>query len=305
MNTLRRLLQNKWIRLILIILIVGTTFGIFGNYLATHPEVIDQLVSLSPTSLLLLTLAYIGTILANAYVLSVSLRMIGKRVGFLENASLTGYSSVINFFGPLQSGPGVRAAYLNQRHGVAVRKFLYATVVFYGFFAFINALILLTALVLRTPGNLATLLIFSVLLMSISAVALILNLSVRARLLAKSVKLTDRNFWFIGIGAAALSLCTSLAYFVELQHVEPATTFMQTVVYAAAVNIRLYVSLTPGAIGFRESFLFLTQQLHQISNDTILAASIIDRAFYVVFLLVLFVVLLLITGSRFRKAKLQ
>jgi uncharacterized membrane protein YbhN (UPF0104 family) len=80
---------------------------------------------------------------------------------------------------------------------------------------------------------------------------------------------------------------------------------MQSVIYAAAANLALFVSLTPGAIGFRESFLLLTRQLHQIPNDIVFAASIIDRAFYVVFLLVLFVVLLLFTGNRFRKAKLR
>lgn len=305
MSTLKRLLRNKWIRLALIILIVGATFGVFGYYLISHPEVIEQVTSLSPISLLLLTLAYVGTIFANAYVLSVSLRMIGKRVGFLENASLTGYSSVVNFFGPLQSGPGVRAAYLKQRHGVEIKKFLYATIVFYGFFALINIFVLLAALVWRAPGNLVPLFIISILLMSTCGAVLVLNLSNQARKVAKSIKLTDCNFWRIGIGALVLSLCTSFAYFIELRHVEPTVTFIQSVIYAAAANLALFVSLTPGAIGFRESFLLLTRQLHLIPNDIVLAASIIDRAFYVVFLLVLFVVLLMFTGSRFRKSKLQ
>ena len=297
MNIARRLLLNRWVRLVIMILVVGATLGVFTSYLATHPDAIDQVLSLSPISLVLLTLAYTGTILANAFVLSVSLKMIGKQVGFLENASLTGYSSIVNFFGPLQSGPGVRAAYLKQRHGVEVKKFIYATLVFYGFFASINVLTVLVALLLQAPGNLIPLYVFSLLLMSVSAIALVLNLSTKARSMVHKIRLNDRNFWLIGIGALALSLCTSFAYFIELRHVDAAIDFTQAIVYGAAANLALFVSLTPGAIGFRESFLLLTQRIHQIPSDVVLAASIIDRAFYVVFLLVLFLVLLAI-GAR-------
>ena len=89
-----------------------------------------------------------------------------------------------------------------------------------------------------------------------------------------------------------LSLCTAFAYYFELFHVDPSVGMAQTLVYAAAANLALFVSLTPGAIGFRESFLLLTEQLHRIPDNVVIAASIIDRAFYVVFLLVMFAVLL-------------
>jgi uncharacterized membrane protein YbhN (UPF0104 family) len=257
-----------------------------------------------PAALALLTIAYVGTIVANAFVLSASLRMIGKRVGFVENASLTGYSSVVNFFGPLQSGPGFRAAYLKQRHSVSLGKFFYATLVFYGFFAAINAGVILIAIALRTPSNLASLIITG----SIIAGGLVAWLAYRfipkIHQAFKAIKLTDANFWLIGLGALALSLCTTAAYFLELIHVDPTVNFLQTTVYAAAANLALFVSLTPGAIGFRESFLLLTQQLHQIPSDVVVAASIIDRAFYVVFLLGLFLFLLAIGArAKLRKSK--
>jgi uncharacterized membrane protein YbhN (UPF0104 family) len=51
----------------------------------------------------------------------------------------------------------------------------------------------------------------------------------------------------------------------------------------------LFVSLTPGAIGIREAFLTFSQQLHHIDTSTIVAANIIDRAVYLVFLGVLFI----------------
>lgn len=301
MQRLRIFLKDSRVRLALIVLIVGATLAVFTQYLITHPQVIGVVLAIHPAAVMLLTLAYIGTILANAFVLSASLRMIGKRVGFAENASLTGYSSVVNFFGPLQSGPGFRAAYLKQRHGVSLGKFFYATVVFYGFFFAINAAVILAAIALKFPLNVGVAVFAAAVIILGLAGWLAYRLLPRSRRLFGAIKLTNGNFWLIGLGALALSLCTTAAYFVELVHVDPSVNLLQTTVYAAAANLALFVSLTPGAIGFRESFLLLTEQLHAIPSTVVLAASIIDRAFYVLFLLGLFL-LLLAVGAR---AKLQ
>lgn len=297
MNRVGVILAKPYVRVALIVLIIAATFAVFANYLITHPEVINQLFSLSAPALILLTIAYIGTIAANAFVLSVSLRMIGKSVHYSENFNLTGYSSVVNFFGPLQSGPGFRAAYLKQRHGVSIKSFFYATVIFYGFFAAINALVLLVALIPKLT-NVAALLIAGA-CAAVAALGLftVYKKSAKLRSALRSIKFTSPYFWLIGLGAFFLSACTTLAYFIELIHVDPTVNFVQATVYAAAANLALFVSLTPGAIGFRESFLILSQQLHQIPTNVVFAASIIDRAFYVVFLLALFVALLLF-GAR-------
>lgn len=297
MNRLKAFLKDSRFRLMLIVVIVGATLAVFTQYLIAHPSVIGVVLGMHPAAVILLVLAYIGTIVANAFVLSVSLRMIGKRVSFNENASLTGYSSVVNFFGPLQSGPGFRAAYLKQRHGVSLKKFLYATMVFYGFFALINGLVIVTAIIARVDNSRAPILVISALLTVISAAYLAYRFIPKVQELVRAVKLTDPYFWLIGIGALLLSLCTTFAYFIELLHVDPTVNLLQTAVYAAAANLALFVSLTPGAIGFRESFLLLTEQLHQIPSSVVLAASIIDRAFYVVFLLGMFLFLLAI-GAR-------
>src|SRR6478672_2499670 len=200
MNRIRAILKNKLLRTILVILIIIATLVVFTNYLFTHPEVITLLLSLPPAVLMLLAIAYIGTIVANAYVLSVSLKMIGKKVHFAENVSLTGYSSVVNFFGPLQSGPGFRAAYLKKRHNVSLRSFLYATVVFYGFFAVINALILLTALLLRPINSLLVTSMALAATIAVLAALMVYKKNDRARELLRSVKLTSAYFWLIGAG---------------------------------------------------------------------------------------------------------
>lgn len=292
MSRAKSILSNKAFRLGLIILIVGATLAAFTYYLITHPNIIGLILGLHPATLMLIAMGYIGTIIANAIVLGASLRVIGKRVPFGENVSLTGYSSVVNFFGPLQSGPGFRAAYLKARHGVSLRKFFSLTVVFYGFFAVFNGVIIAVAALLRAPNELALPLAIGGVLLAATLIYVGYRFVPKVRTAIRSIKLSDPNVWLVGLGAVMLSLCTAFAYYFELFHVDPSVGVAQTLVYAAAANLALFVSLTPGAIGFRESFLLLTEQLHRIPDNVVIAASIIDRAFYVVFLLVMFAVLL-------------
>lgn len=297
MDGFRRLIANRRARQVVAAIVIITTFIVFGCYLSTHPAVIKSILSLNPATLILLTLCYVGTIIANAFVLWASLRLIKKPVSFGENISLTGYSSVVNFFGPLQSGPGFRAAYLKTRHNVGLKQFFYVTVVFYGFFALLNGLIIVLALLGKLSGSYVPLALVGFILIALSLI-FTAKRSPKLAVAFDAIKLSDMNIWYIAFGALLLSLATAGAYFVELLHVDSTVTFGQTIVYAAAANLALFVSLTPGAIGFRESFLLLSQQLHGIASNTVIAASIIDRAFYVVFLLVLFVFLLAFGAHR-------
>lgn len=304
MDGMRRLIGNKRVRIALAVLVIGLTLGLFGYYLATHPSAVETVVSLSPLTLLLLLLAYIATLIANAYILKVSLRLMNTRVGLFENIALSGYSSIINFFGPLQSGPGFRAIYLKQRYGVSFKRFLSVAVLFYGWFALINGLVLAGAVLFTASESTLLPLILGIVLVAGLLVCVAALKIPRITSALRSFKLTDRNVLYIGLGALLLSAATVAAYHLELTHVDANIALPQSVVYAAAANLALFVSLTPGAIGFRESFLLLSQQLHGISTDTVIAASIIDRAFYVIFLLALFVVLLLFgVRTRFKQPK--
>lgn len=303
MDGLRRAVRNKTFRNVVAVAVIVLTIGLFGYYLANNPDTLAAVTSLDAATLVFLSLAYIVTIIANAFVLWSSLRLINKKVRFSENIALTGYSSVVNFFGPLQSGPGFRAAYLKQKHNVSLKRFFYVTVVFYGFFALLNGLVMAFALLLRASSDMFAVTLIGMIIAGAALTGLIVN-NTRIRSLLQSVKLNDVNFWYIGLGAVFLAAGTTAAYFVELTHVDPTVTIAQTAVYAAAANLALFVSLTPGAIGFRESFLLLSERLHGIAPDVVITASIIDRAFYVVFLLVMFVALLAF-GARSRLKRTQ
>lgn len=292
--------RSKYFRLSLVTIIIISTFIIFGWYLYAHPDVINTLFHLSPWMLVSLTIAYALTIIANSLILHFSLSYLKRSTPLSDNILLTGYSAIINFFGPLQSGPGFRAAYLKKKYGVEIRRFVIATLIFYLFFGFINIIVVLLAAIVELPqwrGVILAAVIFCLLLIIPSTIV------IRRTALGKSffdnARFRDRNFWLIGLGACLLTVTTAAVYAIEIFHIAAAANIWQVIIYTAAANLSLYVSLTPGAIGFREAFLVFSEHLHKLSLDVIAATSVIDRAFYVVFLLVMFIFLLLL-GARKR-----
>jgi len=89
-------------------------------------------------------------------------------------------------------------------------------------------------------------------------------------------------------------------YAVELHTVNPHITLGQAITYTGAANFALFVALTPGAIGIRESFLLFSERLHHVSTSNIVAANLIDRAVFLIFLAMLF----LLTISFHARSKL-
>lgn len=284
---------------IAVVSIVVVTFGVFIYYLATHPKLLNTITTLNPGILVLLTIGYTLFTIVNSIVLFASLKFLSRNVSFLENILLTGYSSIVNFFGPLQSGPGFRAIYLKKRHNVSFKDFIITSLIFYLFFALINSLILTVAAVI-TLSLIPLLVAITVGLVVLFVASSILKKRQPDMLnrFLKKTRLHNPYFWLIGLGALALCVVTTLTYWVELYHVNPSVTAAQAMVYTSAANLSLFVSLTPGAIGFREAFLLLSEQLHHIPQTTIIGASVIDRAFYVMFLLILFVILLIVNSRK-------
>ena len=294
-------LKSKLFRQLLVVVIILLTFGVFIWYGITHPQVISTVLELNPIILIFLTLAYSLTILANGLVLHFSLAYVQRRTSIFDNILLTGYSSIVNFFEPLQSGPGFRAVYLKKKYGIEIKRFLLATFVFYLFFGIINLAIIIISGAVEKPEWRPWIFIAALLLtMSSPLLIRVARRRNRIRALLDSMRLKDRNFWLIGAGALGLTLASGFAYFIELNEIagSGAINVGQVLVYTATANLSLFVSLTPGAIGFREAFLIFSQQLHAIPTNTIFAASVLDRAFYVAFLLVMFVVLLGIKGHK-------
>jgi uncharacterized membrane protein YbhN (UPF0104 family) len=100
------------------------------------------------------------------------------------------------------------------------------------------------------------------------------------------------------VATLAQLLVQVVIYSLELHAAGSHASLGQAVSYTGAANFALFAALTPGAIGIREAFLVFTHNLHHIGNNTIVAANIIDRAAYLVFLGILFVIVFGLHANR-------
>lgn len=285
------------------IIIIAITLGLFYFYLTENKDVLRRLLNLPPSLMFTLAIGYLLVLMVNAFILRHSLRLTRHNLPLKENLLVVGYSSIVNFFGPLQSGPGFRAAYLNRRHGVKLSELFAVTLLFYIFFAAESGLVLLVAGLTQfgsKPIFIAALL--AAVIIGVLTVFTVLRWK-RLAMFTSAVRPRSSDFWLVGLGSIGLFAATSVIYLAELRQFDQGISFIQTVVYTAAANLALFVSLTPGAIGFRESFLLLSRQLHGITPDAIIGANLIDRAFYVGFLALLFLVLLAASAPKHLKLR--
>lgn len=270
--------------------IVIVTIGVFVQYFATNPQIGTQLRSVPLSTILLLFALYGLFVWCLSFINIGTLRLCRTTIAAGESLLLSMYSSVINFFGPLQSGPAFRAVYLKRAHNVKLGHYTAASLLYYAFYGLFSGIFLLSGMLQwwLVPIMLAT------------GVALII-VHQRTALLSRFT-LLDLSRWHLLAAATFVQvLLLAIIYYVELQAVAPGTTAGQAIVYTGAANFALFVSITPGAIGFRESFLVLTERLHGIDPATIVAANTLDRAIYIILLAVLALIIgLTHANQRFR-----
>ncbi|HEY5668304.1 MAG TPA: lysylphosphatidylglycerol synthase domain-containing protein [Candidatus Saccharimonadales bacterium] len=276
--------MKRRVKLLLIAVIIPGTIILFVRYAMTHADVVHKLRSLSPGMFAALLVFYGLWFLSISVALAVSLKIYGKRISGQENVLLNAYSSLVNFFGPGQSGPAFRAVYLKKRHGFAIKHYVFTTLLYYGFYAVGSAFLLCVG---SRPWWQTAALVIAVGLVSAYVI----------RRYGRRGGEHDENKTAISpilLGYLALAVGMQMIaqvgmYYVELRHVSPGVTFPQILTYTGAANFALFVSLTPGAIGIREAFLVFSQNLHHIGNSAIVAANIIDRAMYLVVLGLMFI----------------
>lgn len=267
--------KHLW-RLIASVTVLLVTLVAFVDYLATHPAVRQQLRQTSPETLVIILLLYVGATVALALVFIATFRLCKLSLGLGESTLVTMYSAIINFFGPLQSGPAFRAVYLKKKYNLKLKDYAVATIVYYFIFGLFNVALLFSGLL--KWWLLAVLLI---------AIAGELSLRRNRRIAARFERL-DLRGWYYLAGATLLQISFFVAiYYAELRSVSRGIHLSQAIIYTGAANLSLFVSITPGAIGFREGFLLLAHRLHHISNSAIVAANTIDRSMYIFLLLIL------------------
>ncbi len=257
---------------VLAMTIIGSIY-----FLLHHPAVGHKLIATNKLILLQLLLLYFLFMGSLWLVFRSSLVICNIRLPKRETMLVTAYSSIINFFGPLQSGPAFRMLYLKKRHSVSLKQYGSASLLYYFFYALYSGFFLISGLLKWWTIPLLA-------LANVILYILILRYGAKLKLLSftkiKGIALTALSS-FLQVSVFAV------IFYVELHSVDASVTMSQALVYTGAANFALFVSITPAAIGFRESFVLLTQQLHHISSTTIVAASLLDRGVYVSMLILM------------------
>ena len=270
-------MNRRTVRNLLAVLVLITTVVATGFFLRDNPNVLDQLAATSPVIIFLLFGLYLLFMVSLWLIFASSLILSNATLPRGETMLVTAYSSIINFFGPLQSGPAFRAIYLKQRHKVSLKRYALASLVYYFFYAFFSAICLLSGLigwwVLIASG------------VGIGIIFLVTKLPNKR--LAKIKSLNRRGVILTAIATVLQIVILITIFYVELRSVDASVTLQQAITYTGAANFALFVSITPGAIGFRETFVLAAQQLHSVPDATIVAASLLDRAVYVMMLVFL------------------
>ncbi|HSX35406.1 MAG TPA: lysylphosphatidylglycerol synthase domain-containing protein [Patescibacteria group bacterium] len=283
--------MNRRLRLVLAPLIVALTLVAFGYYISRHHDTVRMLGRVPLLTLVELVGLYIVFFLTMVLLTRVSLRVFHTRIAPQENMLLNAYSSLINFFGPGQSGPIFRGAYLKKRHNLPVKRYLFITLLSYAFYAMISALMMFggtrpwwqTALLLVLVGG--------------ASIGVIIWYKQRSKI-GPEISVHWPSMGWIAVATALQLGVQAIIYAVELHSLGAHASAGQVLAYTGVANFALFVALTPGAIGFRESFLLFSTRLHHIGSSTIVAANVLDRGAYLVLLALLAVAVVTLHAKR-------
>jgi len=261
------------------LLLLGVSYASF--YIYNHRALFKPLGHTNIYTLISVYVLNIVMFFVLVLVLIATLVLCGLKINIIENIKLNAHSMIVNFFIPGQGGPAYRGAYLYKIHNLKVKKYILATLIYYGIYALISFLFLF----------MFNLTIWQTLLIALF-ILLISYLVIKRFTKTSHLKTRDLTINFKTIGLLFIAtliqlIIQAVIYGVELHTINSKIHLTQVITYTGAANLALFVSLTPAAIGIRESFLIFSKKLHHISTANIISANIIDRSVFIVFLLTL------------------
>lgn len=287
--------MKKRVRLVLGLLLIAATFTVFAIYLKGHTDLLRELRHIPLTTLIWLLMLYGFWLGAMVLILQATLYICRHHVSVEENILLNAYSTLTNFFVPGQGGIALRGVYLKKKYNLKVRDYVTSMLLYYACYAVVSAFMLLT------PSRPWWQSIIGVLIVTCGVITGARWYIRKLKPQKEGLNLQLPSFIYLMVVTIIQAVIQVIIYFVELHSVNHHISLGQVVTYTGAANFALFVALTPGAIGVRETFLVFSQRLHHISTANIVDASIIDRAIFLVFLGLLFV----LTLTLHAKNKLQ
>ena len=281
--TKKQLIRRSATFIILALTIVGAVY-----YLVKHRSLLTQLGHISPWVIVVVFLLYVVLFGVLMLILDATLKLCRIKLNKQENVLLNAYTLIINnFFIIGQNGPIFRGYYLKTRHNLKVRNYAAVTLLYFLIYGIISVFFISLG---SQAWWLTTLL---GMVMVGTAVGLIKLYVRRKKFKAQELSVTTKGLVYLMVVTALQVVVQAIIYGVELHnsgHIR--VNISQIITYTGTANLALFVALTPGAIGIRESFLILSERLNHVTSGMIVVANVIDRSVYLAFLLVLLVITL-------------
>jgi len=277
-----KLRNSKWLKIGLLVL----TLVAFVYYYLQNQALFGRIADLTWWQVLLIVLGQSIVFFSNILVSIIFIQFIGKRLHFLDSTRITAYSSLVNFFGFLQGGVGLRGVYFKRHFSMSLKKYFGLTVIQYLFLFGVSGLFVLVGISFTSGLSSALMLAFGAVILAALGFFLFGKSKAAKKIQTKLGALTQllqaRPLIMLFV-VIILQLCGSLlANFTELQAIGANISFGGLLIYTGTSQFAIVIALTPGAIGIREALLLIVQQqMHLTTQDIVLAATV-DRAIYFV-----------------------
>ncbi|MCA9325297.1 flippase-like domain-containing protein [Candidatus Saccharibacteria bacterium] len=283
---------------------------LFVWYGWTHQEIFTDLTNIAVWALALIVVGKLINVWTTGIFTKWTVEAFTDTLTQAEAFVVSVLTAIGNFFGPLFGGLGIRAVYLKKYHNLPYSKFTATLIGYFLMMLQFNSLLAIAGLLLLPHNNQTNfvLLVFvgwflAFLLLTVMRlpqreklagiekmklarpiIKTLYDIEDGWKLLVSKKKLL---FQMMGLAVANLVALYAVNYieFVALDiHVTPAAMML----YTAVVQASLLLSLTPGAVGLRETILIILGTTLGISNQQIIQVAILDRGIYFIMLGILF-----------------
>ncbi len=280
------------------------TYGVlalFAGYFYFNRSDFTPLLHVSFWALVTVGLLKILVSLTNGTFMKISVEAFTAKMSLLEGFYVAVLSAAGNYFGPILGGASIRAVYLKRHHKLAYSKFASTLAGYYLIVFIANSLFALSTLVFIAHNNphlagsmfalfggwLVALIVLAVvrfpkkLLTSGLAGRRIIGGLIRSLYDVESgwgiIKRQPKLLTKLTLLAIATLGITFLTAWVEFAAIHVHLPLAAMGFYAALSSVSLLISITPGAIGIRESILIVNASLLGITSTQILQVAVIDR----------------------------
>lgn len=302
-------MHKKYVSLIFTIFFLA----LFAIYAAYNSDTIREVFKVGAIGLVLIALGRLGVYLNNGYFIKWTTEAFVKKIPTGESIYIGILSAIGNFFGPLLGGASIRAIYLKKSYALSYSSF---TSTLFGYYLILflvtSCFAVASLLMLAKSSQVLLLLVFFTTILIVLLLLTFSKLPESGRLInqRKNPKLIKRmvgTLYKIEDGwktikhksklISRLVLLATLSFltqffisYVEFNALQIDYNIQTLILYTAFMVVSLLISITPGAIGIRETLLFIFASTMALTNEQIIQLAVIDRGVTFILLLALFLV---------------